>query len=464
MRIIVDDETAGELSLRAYDKFYTNFKSQPRNLLAALAVSKGEITNILESRDVVIANPPVFNVKIPIESSKPTNQDRSGRCWIFAGCNMLRISVISKYNLDPSSFELSESFLFFYDKVEKANWFLENMINLLVNTNEEPESRLMSHLLSDPVDDGGQWAMFVSLVEKYGIVPKNIYPESYSSSNTNSIGHLVTTKLRDYARELYGMARERKLPVEALRVAKMRMMDEVYRMMVISSGVPPYATNDANSDTFDWVFYDKSGKFHEYRGLTPLAFYKDHVAIDMSKYLSLVHDPRNPYMRNYTVAYLGNVVGGPPVRYINVQLADIKQYCLKVLGLGRPVWFGCDISKQAAYTTGVMALKIWDYEAGFGLNKTDRLRYGESAMTHAMVITGVYVDESTGKPKRWRVENSWGGERGDNGYFTMADDWFDEYLFQVVMRVDDVPKEVADVLKQEVIVLPAWDPMSKLAR
>ncbi|KAI8873102.1 aminopeptidase C [Ramicandelaber brevisporus] len=449
-------DAAGALPLRVMDKFRSSYYAHPKNALATHTLSKTAISAALENRDVVLANPHVFNVKVPLEA-KVTNQKSSGRCWIFAAMNSMRLALIKKYNL-KDDFELSQPYLFFYDKIEKANWFLENIIELV--DSEEVESRIVNHLLKDPVQDGGQWAMLVSLVEKYGVVPKSAYPETYHTSNSGAVGQLITTKLRDYAHELYAMRRERKLSLDALRVAKVRMLDDIYRIAAITVGVPPQA--------FAWEFHDKDGKFHSFTDLTPLRFYKEHVDFDATKYISLVHDPRNPYLRNYTVAYLGNVQGGTPVRHINLPIDDMKTYALRVLQAGRPVWFGCDVGKQATGGSGVLALGAIDYEAGFGvapkLGKADRLRYGESAMTHAMLLTGVHVDSESGKTQRWRIENSWSDERGDKGYYVMSDGWFTEYLYQLVVHEDDVPQEVVDVLQQESVVLPAWDPLGALAQ
>ncbi|KAJ1940364.1 bleomycin hydrolase, partial [Linderina pennispora] len=244
-----------------------------------------------------------------------------------------------------------------------------------------------------------------------------------------------------------------------LRAMKDQMLEEIHKILVISLGHPP--------TKFDWVFYDKDKEFHEFRNLSPLQFYHDHVKLDCKQTVSLIHDPRNAYMKKYTVKYLGNVVGAEDVHYINLPVEELKKYAAKVIKDGRPVWFGCDVGQFHSRDKGMMDTELIDYKTGFGfginVTKAERLQYGDSMMTHAMVLTGLHSEEGN-KVVRWRIENSWGEDYGNKGYLTMTDRWFDEFVYQIVLEKKDLPKEILDVLDQDAVVLPPWDPMGALAQ
>ncbi|ORY97362.1 peptidase C1B, bleomycin hydrolase [Syncephalastrum racemosum] len=407
-------------------------------------------THVMVDRQAAIKNTHVFNVKVDVEG-KATNQRSSGRCWLFAGTNVLRRAIIKQYKLDES-FELSQSYLFFYDKLEKANWFLENMIDL---ADRDIDDRVVQYLLASPVGDGGQWDMFVNLVEKYGVVPKSVYPETYASSSSGRLDWLVTVKLREFAVQI----REQPASAASLRVLKEKMMEDIYRIMVICLGEPP--------KTFDFEAVDQNGKFAVgLKNLTPQRFFKEVCKYPVAETMSLINDPRNKYEALYTVDRLGNIVGGHPIRYVNTSADVLKKLAVNVLKSGRPVWFGCDVGQFSNNKLATMDTKVYDYSP-FNVKYTDiskknRLLYGESLMTHAMVFTGVHISED-GKPVRWRVENSWGEDLGDKGFWIMSDDWFSEFVYQVVLEKSDVPKKLVGLLDNEPTILPAYDPMGALA-
>ncbi|RKP14535.1 peptidase C1B, bleomycin hydrolase [Piptocephalis cylindrospora] len=433
-------------------EYESTFQSDPRNLLARNALTQGRIGDVLLSRPKVLKHPGHFNVRVDPEG-KATNQKASGRCWLFAATNVMRLRIMKEYNLEDA--ELSQPFLFFYDKVEKANWFLERVLDL----RDSPlDGREMEFLCRDPVQDGGQWDMFVNLVEKYGVVPKAAYPESVQTSASAQVRWLLTCKLRQWAGELRDAHRQG-TSLEELRTRKKAMIEETYRILAIACGEPP--------KSFDWTFRDKDKKTKEIRSLTPVEFYKEHTKYPATQTVSLIHDPRNPYQALYTVQYLGNVQGGRPVLYINLPVDQIKSLAVKALQGGKAVWFGCDVGKHFARSKGLMDMNVLDYDLGFQVqfsqDKADRLRYGESAMTHAMVFTGVHLEEGTERPLRWRVENSWGEDTGEKGYMVMSDEWFSEYTYQIVLEKEDLPSEVLDLLNQDPTVLPPWDPMGSLA-
>lgn len=441
-----------ELTSAQLQGYQEDFDSDIKNQLATLAISRESYTNALENRYVYLEHPPVFSHKMPVTPAV-TNQASSGRCWLFAGLNMLRQEMMSRYNVEE--LELSQPYLFFYDKLEKSNWFLENILQTL---DEDLGGRVVQYLLTDPIGDGGQWDMFVALIDKYGVVPKQAYPETYHTGSSRQMDTLVTTKLREYAKEIRS-AHAQGASVESLRTRKHGMLEEIHRIMTISLGRPP--------SQFTWSFYDKEKEFREFRDLTPQQFYRDHVRHDCREIVSLINDPRNEYMEKYTVQYLGNVVGAKEkVHYVNLPVEELKKFAGEVLKSGRPVWFGCDVGKFQSRNKGLLDPKVIDYQAGFStgfsMTKAERLQYGESMMTHAMVLSGLH--EEDGRTVRWKIENSWGKSSGNEGYLTMTDEWFDEFVYQIVLDRKDLPKEVLAVLEREAVVLPPWDPMGALAK
>ncbi|KAL1925109.1 uncharacterized protein VTP21DRAFT_4763 [Calcarisporiella thermophila] len=442
--------SSDELTKDHFDHFKNDFSSNPKNLLAVNAVTRNDISAVTISREAVIKNIPVFSTKLELEG-KATNQKSSGRCWLFASTNVLRLILIKKYNLEDD-FELSQSYLYFYDKLEKSNYFLESVLDLIeVDVND----RNLAALLSDPASDGGQWDMLVNLINKYGVVPKSVYPESFQSSNSKRLSYLVVVKLREFAARLRKEYRNGK-SLEQLRRLKMSMISDIYRILAISLGTPP--------TEFDWCIYNKSKKLIEHRSLTPKKFFENIIGYPLQDTLSLINDPRNEYNKLYTVKYLGNIVGGHPIRYVNIPIEEMKAIACRVLQSGRPVWFGCDVGQFSHNEFATMDTALYDYESTFsvklGLTKAERILYGESRMTHAMMFTGVHIEN--GRPVRWRVENSWGDNGPEKGFWIMSDAWFSEFVYQIVVEKRDAGK-YADVLKQDPIAFPPYDPFGSLA-
>ena len=389
---------------------------------------------------------------------------------------------MKKYNL--AQFQLSQAYLFFWDKLEKANYFLETILE----TVDEPlDGRLLQSLSASPVGDGGQWDMVANLVEKYGLVPQDLYPDAFNAENSSIMGRLITTKLREDAIRLRALAKSAhnatdpatdsekssSFPEQTrLATAKTSMLREIHRILVLMLGPPPNPNEE-----FTWEYTSADNKYHKLT-TTPLGFaaslnepnvVRSLSGTDVHRLFSLVHDPRHPPRTLLTVDRLGNVAGGLPIRYVNVDMPTLKRAAIAQLRAGVPVFFGSDVGKYSDSKLGVMDTSLFDYELGFGvrlgMSKSERLRAGESQMTHAMVLTGVQVEkQGEGEVStRWRVENSWSDSAGDKGYFVMSDEWMEEFVYQVVVDPSFVAKEVRDVLDKEPTVLPFWDPMGALA-
>ncbi len=433
-------------------EFRRRFESHPTARLSQNAVTQTGLDPVALDRNVVTTTDHTFSHLL--DEWKVTNQKKSGRCWMFAGLNLFRVGAMEAMNL--KEFEFSQNFTLFWDKFERANYFLE----AILETADDPiDDRRVAFLLDRPLDDGGQWNMFVEIVEKYGLVPKSAMPESQSSSSTGRMNSMVRSKLREAALSLRELRAEG-ASAEALQVEKESTLETIYRILAVHLGTPP--------ERFDWQWNDKDREFHRDGEMTPVEFAGRYVTVPMDQYVCLVHDPRpsSPFGRTFTVEFLGNVVGGRPVIYLNVEIDLLKKVAMEALLDGEPVWFGCDVGKMMQRDLGLWDAALYDYgrvyDTTFDLTKAQRLEAHETQMTHAMLFTG--VDVADGNPRRWRVENSWGEENGRKGFYVMNDSWFDEYMFEIAARKSRLPEELQEALEQEPIVLPPWDPMGSLAR
>lgn len=399
-------------------------------------------------------DPFLFN--IDLEQGEITNQKSSGRCWMFAAMNVMRNLMMRRFNLE--TFELSQAYPLFFDKLERCNAFFEHVLE---TWESDMEDRTVMFLFDDPLCDGGQWEMFANLVRKYGVVPKSAYPETFNSSNTYQMNRYLCKILRKYGLLLRDAKRNGVAKKELERI-KTEGMQEVFNTLETCLGTPP--------ETFDFIAYDKDRNLVEYRHMTPHSFFETCVGMDLDSYVSLIHAPTadKPFRKTYTIAYLENVVEGKQVKHLNLPVEELRKAALAQLKDGVPVWFGCDVGKnfdmQDARAMLDVDTKAYDalFGVDFSMTKEDALDYGVSQMTHAMTFTGVHVDEE-GEPVRWKVENSWGDKSGYKGYITMSDSWFRQYMYQIVVHRKYLPKEVAKLYDQEPIVLKPWDPMGSLA-
>ena len=443
-----------KILLKTITEFRKSTDANPQVRLARNAAVRGDVMDLALDWEAFRRIDHTFS-DIVTGQMKVTNQKSSGRCWGFAGLNLFRIYLGRKYNL--KKFEFSQNYFIFCDKLEKSNYFLENIIK---TTDEPLDGRLVMHLLTDPIQDGGQWHMFVNLIEKYGVLPQTEMPESFQSSQSMRMNRMITRKLRGFAKDLRA-AYEKGADTKKLRVMKEDMLRTIYQMLTICLGSPP--------EKFEWQIRDKDKKFHRFEKLNPKQFYKEHVGLDLNDYVCLINCPMSDksYNEIYTVDYLGNVVEGSIIRYLNLPSKRLKEVAAASIKDDHPVWFGCDVGKYFHRNLGVMDMDIFDFElfysTDFPMTKTDRLEFGDSQMTHAMLFTGVDLD-GRGHPRKWQVENSWGEKRSDKGYDIMTDSWFDEYNYEVVVYKNYITKDEFSVYQKDPVVLPPWDPMGALAK
>ena len=435
------------------DKLYAAYEANPKFAAMENAISHNGLLTSLEKRNSAVENTPVFS--LDLTKDKVSDQKASGRCWMFAALNTFRHKMIAGFQLED--FELSQAHTFFWDKYEKSNWFLEQVLS---TADQELTSRKVKFLLDTPQQDGGQWDMVVSLFEKYGVVPKSVYPESISSSDSRELNQILNKLLRQDAQILRELVAEGANSAE-LQGKKEELLQEVFNFLAMNLGLPPRQ--------FDFSYRDKDNHFHSENDLTPLTFYQKYVDLKLDDYVSIINAPTadKPYGRSYTVEMLGNVVGSKPVRYLNVEMDRLKELAIAQMQAGETVWFGSDVGQSSNRKAGVMADGMHDFTASMDIrltqDKAGRLDYSESLMTHAMVLTGVDLDEN-GKAKKWKVENSWGEKVGNKGYFVASDAWMDEYTYQIVVRKEFLTAAELAVYEAEPLVLAPWDPMGALAK
>ena len=425
------------------------FDAESSNKVAQNAVTNVQLPDLTLNRDLVQDIDDSFSTKL--DDWKVTAQMRSGRCWLFATLNLLRVGAMKKMKL--KNFEFSQAHIHFWDKFERANHLLE----AIIETSDRPvDDRTIHFLLSDPIGDGGQWNMAMNLIRKHGLVPKSAYPESDSSSATRWMNAELKNILRSSACEIRAIV-DGGGSVEEAREHKEKRVADIWNMLCIHLGTPP--------KTFNWQWRDKDDEFHRNGRMTPQQFAAEFVDIDWEDYVCIVNDPRNEYYQTYTIDFLQNVAGGPPVVYLNVPNKEMKEITQKLLEDGMPVWMGCDVGKEMDRKRGLWDADLFDveglYGVEYGMDKADRLRHNQTMMTHAMLFTG--VDVVNGRPRRWRVENSWGDKTGQKGYYTMNDSWYDQYMFEIAAPTSYLNEKMLAGLEAEPVVLPAWDPMGSLA-
>ena len=426
------------------------YAQSPNCRLATLALARTDLGTVAYNAAGANVMRQKFSVEIP--TLEVTDQQASGRCWLFAAANVLRERIAHDLELD--SFELSQSHLAFWDKFERANYFLES---ILQTADLPADDRTVQFVLTVGVHDGGQWDMFANIVRKYGLMPKDVYPDTWQACHTKPMNGVLNRSLKVSAVRLRKMAAAGAAAAE-LQAEKERTLGKVYAFLCSCYGEPP--------KTFDFEYVDKHKTYHREPGLTPIAFRDRYVGGLLDGIVSIIHAPTQdkPYGKTYTVRMLGNVVGGRPVKHLNLALEDFKQAIIAQLQAGKVVWFGSDVGKFGERELGIWDDGSFDYALLSGLDldisKEDALDYSYSAMSHAMVLTGVNLVD--GKPTRWKIENSWGDKRGKKGYFVCSDSWFDQYVYQAAVEKEYLGANAA-LAVQDPVELDPWDPMGTLA-
>lgn len=389
-----------------------------------------------------------FSHSVP--SKGITDQKSSGRCWLFTGMNVLRAKMIASENLE--TFEFSQVYNFFFDQLEKSNLFLQGIID----TRKSPiDDRTVEWLLKHPLSDGGTFTGVADLIAKYGVVPKGVMKESFTSDNTAAFSSLLTRKLREFAIELR-TAHENGAKEKELLKMKKEQLKVVYKMLANVYGVPP--------TEFMWAPKDANGKYREEPQMyTPKSFYEKYLGINLQDdYVMLMNDPTRPYWKSYEIEYDRHLYDGHNWLYVNLPLEEIKAMAIASIKDSTMMYFSCDVGKFLNKDRGTLDIANYNYEelfgVEFGMDKRERIMTFDSGSSHAMTLMAVDLDKD-GNPKKWQVENSWGAQSGFNGTLIMTDEWFDEYMFRLVVDKKYVPAKVLDVLKQKPTMLPAWDPM-----
>lgn len=436
-----------EIEIEWLEKNKKEYQDNEKLKVLQRALVKNSISNTLINNEV--KGKDSFKFSIDIKTMNATNQKQSGRCWIFAGLNVLREIIANKYNIE--SFEFSQNYVAFYDKLEKINFALEKLIEL---RNKDADDRVLLWILDNGIADGGQWDMLVNVIEKYGLVTKDAMLETESSSGTREVNYLVNCMIRKFN----GKIREIK-NLTKIRELKEETMKEAYNLLVTCFGTPP--------SKFDFEYVNKNGEYHLEKDLKPIEFYRNYVGNVLKDYVSIIHAPTKdkPFNKTYTVDYLGNVIGGKEIKYLNLELKEFKKLVINQLQDKEVVWFGSDCSRYGDRNTGIWDDKLFEYNQSFGidftLTKEEALVNRNSAMNHAMVITGVNLDEE--KPTKWKIENSWGSEVANKGYYLCSDSWFDRFVYQAVINKKYLSKEQREILKKKANHLNPWDPMGTLA-
>ena len=439
------------LSSHDLDDLTSEFEGSKSNVMAMNAVTAAGINKVARNYDRARLLQRRFSTSL--DNGEATHQDRSGRCWLFSSLNVAR--YVAKKTMNIKEFEFSQNYAMYFDKLERVNYFLQDIANL-IREGEPTDSRLFQHMLHDVMGDGGQWTMAMNVYKKYGAVPKDLYPETESSKNTGELD----TQLR---RMLHTAVSQMEKSPEHIDEIILQATKAGHRILTIHLGEPP--------KSFDWEWTDKDGEFHRVGEITPVEFWNRYVGdADLESYVCLVDDPRHEHAKGKKIGieHLNNVAGGDPTEYLNVPIQFMKDCARDVLvEQGIPVWFGADCHPMMDREDGAWATdlfeygKVYDYD--FTMDKEERVRFADSAMNHARAFVGVDVADDNKTTRRWRVENSWGTKIADKGYFTMGDDWFDQYVFEVAVPKALLPDEYLKALDEPAQMLPAWDPMGALA-
>lgn len=459
-----------QISASLIKDFYHNFHKIKSNIIAKNAITSSSLEDVALNRDLVQSINDTFYKEIDIET-EITNQQNSGRCWIYSFLNVIRLYMIKKYKLDED-FEFSQNYLMFWDKLEKSNMFLHNIYK---SCHCQLDSRLVTILLKEPTSDGGQWNMLINLVNKYGLIPKNQMEDTIQSANTDKMNSFINDKLIQFAEQIRNFGENEKKNKN--KIFK-KMLYQIYTILVMFLGCPP--------KTFTWKYYSSSNlkkskkkkiKMNKNKKsqiqrvanqINPLRFYQKCVPYNSDRKVVLINAPlkSKPFYNIYNIEYFNNMVGGVETKYVNIPIQPFIEATKKSIDNNEAVWFGCDVSKYSNDELGLFNEKVYDYKSIFDfeieLEKGKALEYYQSVLNHAMIIRGYDLDKN-GNITQWLVENSWGDNIGKNGYYIMSHQWFKRYVYQVIIDEKYLDKKTHKVLVKTPIICPLWDPFGALA-
>jgi len=436
----------GRINSKEMQKIISLVKSNSETQALTNAISNNEIKKLAINRENAGKVNHLFTNKV--ETKGITNQKSSGRCWLFTGLNTLRPIIINKLKLNE--FEFSENYSFFWDQFEKANLFLEGII---MTRDKADDDRTVDWFFKGPINDGGQWTTFAGIITKYGLVPKSAMPETYHSSNTSWMSRMIKRKLREDGVRLREMNNNGK-NLNEIREEKLVMLSDIYKMLVFTLGEPPAE--------FTWQYENTDKVISEEKTYTPKQFLNEYIGIDFGEYVMFMNDPTRPYNKLYEVEFDRNLVEGNNWKYINLPSDKIKEFAKASIINSEKMYFSCDVGKQLNTDIGTLDLNNYNYDdlfgVKFGMTKAERIKTHDSGSSHGMTLSGANIDKD-GNIDKWLLENSWGLKRGHKGYLTMTDEWFDEYMFRLVINKKYLDKKTLKILKQEPTLLPPWDPM-----
>lgn len=439
-------EEDGRITPEDLQKIKSLVKNNSETRALTNAISNNEIKKLAVNRENAGKVNHFFSNKV--ETKGITNQESTGRCWLFTGLNTLRPIIISKLKL--KEFEFSENYSFFWDQFEKSNLFLEGIISTREKANDD---RTVDWFFKGPINDGGQWTTFSGIIKKYGVVPKLAMPETFQSKKTSWMSRMIKRKLREDGvrlREMYKNGKD----LNEIRETKIEMLSDIYKILVFTLGEPP--------TEFKWQYENTDKEISEEKTYTPKQFYDEFIGVNLDEYVMFMNDPTRPFYKLYEVEFDRNLIEGYNWKYINLPADDIKKFAKESLINNEAMYFSCDVGKQLNTDNGTLDLNNYNYNdlfgVTFGMTKAERIQTHESGSSHGMALSGVNIDKD-GNIDKWLLENSWGAKSGNKGYLTMTDEWFDEYMFRLVINKKYIDKKTLKILKQEPTLLPPWDPM-----
>ncbi len=441
----------GSIGEKELQTIEASFKIDKNTKALMNAISNNDINKLATNRMVVDKADHLF--KYRVKTKGITNQKQSGRCWMFTGLNVLRPKVIDHYKL--SGFEFSTNYLYFWDLFEKSNLYLHEIIKTI---NKPKDDKRVEYLLKNVIGDGGVWNSLANLVDKYGAVPKSVMPETYQSENTSKLNKILREKLRQDAVYLRNTYKDKKVNNGVIEKDKLGLMQDIYRILALSLGVPP--------KEFEWRYKDTDGNISELKKYTPKSFIAEAIPnLKLDDYVLLMNDPSREYYKLYEIDLDRNILEGKNWLYINLPAKDLKKYALASIKDNEAMYASCDVGKQLNIHEGLLDVNNYDYASLFGIdlsmNKEQRINTFQSGSSHGMALVAVDVNKNN-KTTFWQFENSWSANKGHNGYLTFTDKWFNEYMFRIVVLKKFVDQKTLNILKQDPVLLPPWDPMFQM--